>query len=387
MDYHKQYTKYKELYLHAKYGGLNSNMDTNIINKELQDILNRFNETESYGGILVAHNGNIIYEKYFDNTFESQFRIFSCTKPVCGIAIMILIDQNKLSIDDTLDKFNIGELPNANKITILHLLTHRSGIFDVVKSVYFNRTPIELFNSIYKPNENRTIPLSFEQYIKLINDNKPQYEPGEIHSYNDTGYDILGYIIYIVSGLKTTDFVTKYIFDPLDMTNSSFHTYKLKHEVLPYEDKDTVGVRENYNFFGMNANIITSLRDYNKFISNYGKLLTDKTLEIYSKLYYFKKKNYISLFNNLDEIKEGRIVDVFLNMGAGDFSHQYGDHGGIYQPLSKTLMIRFIDKDINIILHENYIGKNKLIEWHSETESSSMNKLTTMEQLILYFSK
>jgi len=359
---YNKYKKYKTKYLNLKnIKGGNIDIPLNIINK--------FNTIDSYGGILITQHNKTIYEKYFNNTRESQFRIFSCTKPIAGVAIMLLIDQNKLSVNDTIDKFNIN-IPYADKITIMHLLNHRSGVVDVIDFIYFNRKPIELFNKIYKPNENRTEVLKFDQYIDIINKNKPLYEPGEKFQYNNTGYDILGYIIYLVSGMKTTEYIEKYIFEPLGMSDSTFHTCKLKNEVFPYETKDKIGVKEDYNFFGTNANVIATLRDYDKFMNGYKKLLTDKTMKIYGSLYYFVEWN--RKHSNMKYNK-----NCFSHEGKGDFSHKYGNEGAGAYGLSRTFAIKFIDDDINVIIHQNYEGNVKLIDW---TDKGSITRL-----LIDYF--
>lgn len=103
--YKYKYLKYKTKYLNSKMHGGDKMHKTTA--NELSNILDGFNDTDSFGGLLISHNDEIIYEKYFNNTRKSQFRIFSCTKPICGLAIMLLVDQNKLSMTDTIAKFYI----------------------------------------------------------------------------------------------------------------------------------------------------------------------------------------------------------------------------------------------------------------------------------------
>ena len=387
--YEQKYIKYK-----AKYMNLKKTLEydkliggKNVWNDTLENILDVFNTTDSYGGILISQNNVITHEKYFNNTKQSQFRIFSCTKPICGLAIMILIDKKLLSIDDTIDKFNIN-IPNANKITIWHLLNHESGIFDCVASIYFDRNPIELFKSIYVPDENRTKVLEFDQYIDIINKNKPDFEPGTKWKYNNTAYDILGQIIYLVTKTKTTDFIKKSIFDPLDMNDSTFHTYKLTHEVFPYESEDQIGIREQYNFFGTNANIIATLRDYNKFMNDYKTLLSAPTLKIYTKLYYFNYADNDVMFHKfINNIIYPNKLNFFSHRGAGDFSHEFGNDGTHPDQLCKTLMLRFLDKNINLIIHYNYKGSINKIFDVQRTNAFNPDQLTNTEKLILHLSK
>ena len=358
MNYIALHHHYKNQYKKAKKMQLGGNESINTI----VNIAKTLNEKDVRGGILMTYKNETIYEKYFNNTPESQFRIFSCTKPIAGVAIMLLIDQGLLSITDTLDKFKI-KIPNANKITILHLLDQQSGIFDVVNYLYFEREPIELFKKIYNSDENKTELVEFDEYIDIINKNTPQNEPGEKRIYNNTAYDILGYIVYLISGMKTTKFIEENIFKPLKMNDSTFHTHKLHHEVLPYESINKVGVKEDYNFFGLNANIITTLRDYDKFLNGYDTLLTSKTREIYKKLYYFRKFDT----NKLDA------TNVFTHIGGGDFSHDYAENGGTYHSLSKTFMAKFLDHDINLIMHQNNKGSAEFLNFDDGSTFRALN--------------
>lgn len=382
------YKKYKSKYLKLKKMSGGSLLD----DKKLVEILDSFDETDSFGGLLISHNNELVYEKYYNNTTNSQFRIFSCTKPICGLAIMILIDQNKLSIDDTINKFFIN-IPNSDKITVWHLLDCESGMFDVVASVNFQRKPIEYFDFIYKPGADKTEFLWFEQYTELCNQNKPDFEPGEDWTYNSAGYDVLGYIIYLVSGMKTTDFIQKYIFGPLGMSDSTFHKYQLHDEVLPYESHDQIGVKEDVNFFGTEGNIITTLRDYNKFLNGYDKLLSSFTLGLYQRLYYFTKnfkkesntkiKN-IFFLNYINDVTHPTKSNIFWHMGAGDFTHDFGLNGSKAGALSKTIMIRFLDKNLNLIISQNYEGTKKKLFAKQRFNFIDLDNLTNTEQLIRY---
>jgi CubicO group peptidase (beta-lactamase class C family) len=169
-------------------------------------------------GIIITKNNTTIYEKYIGNNKDTKFRIFSCSKPITAMAIFILLQENKLNITDTIDNFNIN-IPYSNQITINHLLNHTSGIYDFSSELYFNLYPTELFNKISKNvlETNETEMVDFETMIKIINQNKPYFRPHsdpfniKFKKYNNTGYDILGYIVYVVSGLKTNKFIQQKI--------------------------------------------------------------------------------------------------------------------------------------------------------------------------------
>ncbi|MEI7504706.1 MAG: serine hydrolase domain-containing protein, partial [Paludibacter sp.] len=105
-----------------------------LIEKAVQ--LNRFN-----GSVLVAKNGKIIFEKAFGyqdvqknilNSSNTIYQIGSTTKEFTAAVILKLAEQHKLSIDDKLSKY-FPDFKRGDEITIRHLLTHTSGIYEILR--------------------------------------------------------------------------------------------------------------------------------------------------------------------------------------------------------------------------------------------------------------
>lgn len=322
-----------------------------------ENIKNLLKKIDSKYGLLITNNNKIIYEKYKNNNKNTKFRIFSCSKPITALAIFILAQQNKLKLTDTINKFCIN-IPYNNIITINHLLYHSSGVYDFSSELYYKLNPKKLFNKILEKNKTKFV--DFETTIQEINKNKPYYKPNKNYlknsyftnwkNYNNTGYDLLGYIIYVASGMKTDEFIKKYIFKPLKMNHSTFQHEEDKFESNPYESKIKIGIKEEQNWFCGNAFISCTLRDYNKFLFGYEKLLNKKYLKKYQKLYYFGER-------------KDKKYKYFWHFGGGDFNHLHSKGKEDYFPLSRTEMISFFNKNkkINIILSENYVGKNGFI--------------------------
>ena len=88
------------------------------IQTELNNLLQNI---DSDYGILISKDNKVIYEKYKNNNKNTRFRIFSCSKPITGLAIVLLAQMGKLKLTDTIDKFCIN-IPYNNKIIINHLL-------------------------------------------------------------------------------------------------------------------------------------------------------------------------------------------------------------------------------------------------------------------------
>ncbi len=109
---------------------------------KLDQFLDRLAEkNKGMGSLTLAKEGNVIYSHSFGHsqidgnkkrplTAETKYRIASITKMYTAVMIFQLVEEQKLRLADTLDKF-FPQIPNAARITIGQILTHRSGIHDI----------------------------------------------------------------------------------------------------------------------------------------------------------------------------------------------------------------------------------------------------------------
>jgi D-alanyl-D-alanine carboxypeptidase len=104
--------------------------------------------------------------------------------------IFQLVEENKLKLSDTLDKF-FPQIPNAEKITLAQMLGHRSGIF--------NLTANPDFDSLTTQSKTR------DEMVALIAKAKPVFEPGEKAQYSNSNYVLLGYIVEKAGGRSYED--------------------------------------------------------------------------------------------------------------------------------------------------------------------------------------
>src|SRR3954467_2260616 len=99
-------------------------------------------KNQAMGSLTIAKDGNVLYARAIGYsqingtekkplTAASRFRIGSITKMFTAAMILQLVEEGKLKLTDTLDKF-FPQIPNAQKITIAHILGHRSGIHDSI---------------------------------------------------------------------------------------------------------------------------------------------------------------------------------------------------------------------------------------------------------------
>lgn len=187
-------------------------------NKEIDSLLNAFFKKNNPGGsVLVAKGEKVIYQKNFgkanlalniDVNTNHIFELASVTKPITAIAILKLVDQGKLSLTDAFTKY-IDDYPKTNKkITIEHLLTHTSGIYN------YNDDMVTYMNTIQKRSYTQ------KEFINLFKDKPLNFSPGKKYAYNNSAYFLLGCVIEKVSGLTYYEFLKKHIFIPLEMENT-----------------------------------------------------------------------------------------------------------------------------------------------------------------------
>jgi D-alanyl-D-alanine carboxypeptidase len=135
---------------------------------------------------------------------QTIFQIQSITKTFTATAIMLLVDEGKLNLEDKITKYLSGVPACWNDITIRHLLTHTSGIKD-----FINEPTMDLRHDI-KP----------EDVIKSLLELPLNFPPGEKYAYSNTGYHLLGMIIHQVTGKLWGDFLKERIFEPLAMNDT-----------------------------------------------------------------------------------------------------------------------------------------------------------------------
>lgn len=198
----------------------------------------QFKTNEPGVTVLVARKGQIIYKKAFGMAnleynipmqVDNIFRIGSITKQFTAVAILQLMEQGKLNLQDEITKF-IRDYPvHGHKITIEHLLTHTSGI--------------QSYTDMKDFEEKMTLDLKPSEVIAYFKNQPMKFAPGTQFQYNNSGYFLLGYIIEKVSGKPYQQYVEDNFFKPLGMSNSLYGSDSkiVKNRAGAY-DKDSTGV-------------------------------------------------------------------------------------------------------------------------------------------------
>jgi CubicO group peptidase (beta-lactamase class C family) len=150
---------------------------------------------KAMGTLVVAKDGEVLYSRSIGYgridaadrtplTAASRFRIASITKTYTAVMILQLVEERKLKLTDTLDSF-IPQVPNARRITIAHLLAHRSGVPNVTRD-----------QATWKPGARVTA----DEMLAVIVKGAPEFEPDTKHAYSNSGYFLLGLILEKVTG-------------------------------------------------------------------------------------------------------------------------------------------------------------------------------------------
>lgn len=168
------------------------------------------------GVVLVARNGQILFEKSYGNaveswnlpnTAETKFELASVTKQFTGAAILQLAQAEKLNVDDPISKYYKSSPEDWAKITIRQLVNHTSGIPN---------------NELKDFPKGIAAPYTPEELVASFKDRPLAFAPGTNWAYTNTEYYLLAYIIEKLSGQTYADYLQKNIFRPLGMKNSGF---------------------------------------------------------------------------------------------------------------------------------------------------------------------
>lgn len=222
--------------------------------------------------LAVFRDGKIVYEKGYglanieENvpiTPQSVFDIGSTSKQFTAASILLLEKQGKLSVNDDVRKY-IPELPDySQKITILNLLNHTSGLRD-----YLLLMDLAGINTDSVTTDEDALQIVTRQ--KALN-----FAPGSEWLYSNTGFFLLSVIVKRVSGKTLREFAAESIFTPLEMTHTQYrddHTSILANRALAYDPKEKEkGYGLNVSYFEQTGDgaVHTSVEDLQKWDENF----------------------------------------------------------------------------------------------------------------------
>lgn len=189
------------------------------IAQEIESYLSgQFRNNQPGCAILVAKKGRVLYKKGFGLAnmewnipigTNTVFQIGSVTKLFTALGILQLVENQKLFLKDSIQKFIPTFPTKGHTITIEHLLAHTSGIKDYVT---MNHPDPNIMRRDFKTLE----------VIDFFKNEPLEFVPGTKSSYSSSGTFLLGYIIEVVSGISYGQYIQDNIFKPAGMMNSYY---------------------------------------------------------------------------------------------------------------------------------------------------------------------
>jgi CubicO group peptidase (beta-lactamase class C family) len=259
---------------------------------------------------------------------ETIFQSGSVGKQFTATAVMMLVEEGKISLDDSINKYFTDAPESWKEITVRHLLTHTAGTTDYPRDFDFRRdyTEDELLKRA------ASIPLAFQ--------------PGEKWSYSNLGYVMLGILVGKVTGKFYGDFIRDRIFRPLGMNTARIISeadivqnraagYRLANGDL----KNQQWVSPALNTTGDGSLYLTALDMVKWDAALYGEKI-------------LKKSSLVKMWTAV-KLNNGKTHPYGFGWSLGEMRGRHIiEHGGAWQGF-KSYIARYIDDKLTVVVFAN----------------------------------
>ncbi|MEJ2239238.1 MAG: serine hydrolase [Gemmatimonadales bacterium] len=232
-----------------------------------------------HGGLLVADGPAVVYlgtcrinapDADAPNALETPFPIHSITKSFTAILILQLVDEGTFELTTPLSRaLPSFRHPDADGITLHHLLSHTSGLPDYLFAIpgFMEPTAADL---------DRDSVLSVVASLPL------EFEPGKHFAYSNTGYVLLGCILERVEGKTFDEVLQERIARPLDMMHTHWLSPQRAAEVAPQFQRDGKSTAHPDDYYPGDGGIVSTLSDMYRFALGLGSngLMSDDLWEL-----------------------------------------------------------------------------------------------------------
>ncbi|MCG8467108.1 MAG: beta-lactamase family protein [Gemmatimonadetes bacterium] len=247
---------------------------------------------------MLARHGQVVhFETYGYRDLEAGdpmsedaiFRIYSMTKPITGVALMMLYEEGKFRLSDPVARYipeladlevAAGEGPSgpivvdaSHPMTIRELMTHTAGLSYGI----FSQSQVD---DMYREADVLSSEQTLRDMIEKLAEIPLRQQPGSQWHYS-IAVDVQGYLVEVLSGQTFEEFLHERIFDPLGMVDTGFHVPPEKAErfaqVYTYEEDRSLvpqeGLTEEYavqwfepaTFFSGGGGLVSTTADYMRF--------------------------------------------------------------------------------------------------------------------------
>ena len=310
---------------------------------KLKTYMDRYLELwDFYGVIQVKRRGETLFEGAYGyaniefdirNKMDSRFSLASVSKQFTAFAILLLHERRLVDIDSSAQLYLPPEMKIDDSITIHHLLSHTSGLYN------FHNFENNFFGGYNRWNYS---PIDF---FRLYFDKEPAERPGIAYDYNNANYNLLAWIIEYVSGETYADFIRDHLFLPLGMMDSDVDDgckpirNKSSNYVRDFDDTVKCPYYNEKFSLGAGGVVSTSGDLYKWYVSLRDRKILSR--ESYARFFSRNKNNYCYG------------LEYSQLRGASQYGHG-GDHLGI-----STYVQYDFDEDICILILSNNEAVNQ----------------------------
>ena len=259
---------------------------------------------------------------------ETIFQSGSVGKQFTGFAVMLLVEDGKVRLDENISKY-LGEVPESwTNITVRHLLNHTSGMTDYTDAFDHRRDYTD------------------EELLKMVKAAPLAFAPGTRHDYSNLGYLTLGFIISKAAGKPYYDFIGERIFKPLGMTTARIISEAdivpnraAGYRLMNGEVKNQRWVSPSMNMTA-DGSFYFTIHDMVK----WDAALTEGRL--------LKKSSYDAMWAPAT-LNDGSKSNYGFGWSLDEMDgHRLIQHGGTWQGF-KSAIARFVDDKLTIIMFAN----------------------------------
>ena len=200
------------------------------LKQKIDRLIRPLADSNNYSGtVVIRQNGKELFSKSYGladrqrnirSTKETRFFLASISAMFTSAAVMKLVDEGKISLDDKLSKYFPG-FKNGDRITIHHMLTERTGLPRIGSQRKVNYSKLT------------ESPQTLDQLIDYIKGYDLSFDPGTKYEHSRSSYILLARIIELVSGKTFGDYLDQEVFRPLGMKNSGHFTYETNYKDIP----------------------------------------------------------------------------------------------------------------------------------------------------------
>jgi len=320
--------------------------DEKKADKQIHEFMKKLHRTRGFNGnVLVAKKGKIVYQNaigWADHLrrdslrINSVFELASVTKPMTATAMLMLVEEGKVKLDQNVKDF-FPAFP-YDGITVRMLLTHRSGMMNYV---YFTD------NIWKKQRKDERKGITNADVMNLIAQYKPSpyTQPNRVFHYNNSNYMVLAAIIEKVSGRPYAEFMKERVFKPAGMKSTAVYS-KAQYDKIPV---DVIGHDRTWRYSVAQNFLDGPVGDKGVYSTVHDLFLFDRALR---KGRLLKKSTLDSAYTGRNNLERGH-----FNYGYGwrlfdGGGHKVAYHTGWWHGF-RHIYLRDLTSDVTIVLLSN----------------------------------